>query len=66
MIWYVIEMKKRKELKVEIMVDDIKVDLKCFLVKVIYVNWVIDVYIELDSQLDVIRNGWCRLGMLRD
>lgn len=49
MIWYVIEMKKKKELKVEIMVDDIKVDLKFFLVKVIYVNWVIGVYIELDS-----------------
>lgn len=48
------------------MVDDIKVDLKFFLVKVIYVNWVIGVYIELDSQLYVIRNEWCRLGMLRD
>lgn len=66
MTWYATEMKKRKELKAETTVDDIKVDLKLSSVKVTHANWVIDAYTELDSQLDVIRNGWCRSGMLRD
>lgn len=57
---------KKKELKAETTVDDIKVDLELSSVKVTHANWVIDAYTELDSQLDVIRNGWCRSGMLRD
>lgn len=65
MTWFATEMKK-KELKAETTVDDIKDDLKLSSVKVTHANWFIDTYIELDSQLDVIRNEWCRSGMLRD
>lgn len=57
---------KKKELKAETTVDDIKVDLKFSSVKVTHANWVIGAYTELDSQLYVIRNEWCRSGMLRD
>ncbi|XP_062604206.1 uncharacterized protein LOC134266007 [Saccostrea cucullata] len=62
--WYATEIKK--ELKAGKKIDDIKVDLKLSSVKVPHANWVIDALKGLESQRDVIRNGWYRSGMLSD